>query len=92
MDENRWVPVQEKLPPDRHIVIVTTQNCIGERYVHGDFRYTHDLTYYIESVKMENPNGIWEYLTDALDDYWDIFDTGTVIAWREYPEPYMGNG
>ena len=88
---SNWIPVTEKLPPDEHIVLVTIQDCIGKRYVYGDFRYTHDLTYYTESVKMENPNGIWEYLVDALDDYWDIFETGTVIAWMEYPEPYEVN-
>lgn len=72
VENNGWIPVEERLPEEEEKCIITDK-C---GYVHDGIIYDYAYN------KDENPSfHRWD------DEYWECFRPD-VIAWRSLPEPY----
>lgn len=91
--EQKWIPVEERLPEDFTTVNVTWINRNPEPYYESikDVPFTDTAVYY---------NGNWYWWSSTCVDYlkeygkcaWDLVDKVDkdidIIAWAPLPEPY----
>lgn len=83
-EQDRWIPVTERLPEEDKDVLVTV-HFLGLKQTHPNGWNDHiKPSFYVDIAK--HYSGEW---CSASDEYKVARSRHIVIAWRPLPEPYM---